>query len=58
MWSLFNNHVDPTKEADCGVTKAVVERGSCLFIPKGWWHKVYSSGTPSVAVNYWGNSIA
>lgn len=24
--------------------KVVVKEGQCLFIPRGWWHYVYSTG--------------
>lgn len=37
--------------------KTLVKRGEAVFIPKGWWHKVVTIGDPSIAVNYWGNSI-
>lgn len=44
-FSLFSNHVgQKIGKKKVKVVKAVVKRGSCLFIPKGWWHKVYSFG--------------
>jgi ribosomal protein L16 Arg81 hydroxylase len=61
MFSLFNNHFDQkqwnSSQIKGKIYKATVMSGRCLFIPKGWWHKVYSEGNPSVAINFWINSL-
>lgn len=57
--SLFNNHCEKkVDETNLPMMKALITNGDALFIPKGWWHKVISTGRPSKAVNYWGNSIS
>ncbi|CAD5125672.1 DgyrCDS13874 [Dimorphilus gyrociliatus] len=32
---------------------AIMEKGDCLFIPKGWYHTVWSTGNRNLAVNFW-----
>jgi hypothetical protein len=34
-----------------------VEPGNVLFLPRGWWHQVYTA-TASISVNYWSNAFA
>lgn len=61
IFSTFNNHLK--KDFKAGgkwkgtILKAIVYEGQCLFIPKGWWHAVASSGSLNIAANFWGNSI-
>lgn len=31
----------------------LMDKGDCLFIPKGWYHTVWSGGNRNLAVNYW-----
>jgi ribosomal protein L16 Arg81 hydroxylase len=61
IFSLFNNHYDNKSCNSSLLTnktfKARITSGRCLFIPKGWWHKVYSQGNPSIAINFWINSL-
>jgi ribosomal protein L16 Arg81 hydroxylase len=62
VFSLFNNHYEKARwsspQMSNKVYKGTVRRGRCLFIPKGWWHKVHSEGNPSIALNFWINSVA
>jgi hypothetical protein len=37
--------------------KVCIKKGECLFIPRGWFHRVRSIGKPIIAVNFWGNSL-
>lgn len=40
IFSLFNNHRDNKQKINTNIFKAEVICGKCLFIPKGWWHRV------------------
>ena len=61
-FSLFNNHLakkkNKLKEARGNIWKVVLEKGECLYIPKGWWHYVISTGDPNIGINFWGNSVS
>ena len=60
-FSTFNNHIkkmNRDKNPKNIFMKTKIRRGECLFIPKGWWHAVNSSGKLNIAINYWGNSVS
>lgn len=64
VFSLFNNHamkpifpVKSSKGENSTIFRVVIGPQECIFIPRGWWHKVISIGTPSVGINFWGNSL-
>ena len=61
-FSLFSNHLgigkNGLKEAKGKLWKVVLEKDECLYIPKGWWHYVISTGDPNIGVNFWGNSVS
>jgi Cupin-like domain len=37
--------------------EVVVEPGSSLYLPRGWWHQVYSL-TTAISLNFWSNTFA
>ena len=61
-FSLFSNHLgrnkNGLKEAKGKIWRVVLDRNECLYIPKGWWHYVISTGDPNIGVNFWGNSVS
>lgn len=59
VFNVNNNHLsDEAKRQTLGKSlKCVIMRGECLFIPRGWWHCVYSRGSPNIAINIWGNTF-
>lgn len=61
MFSLFNNHLSNKNNHNNrkkSLWKTTLKKNDCLFIPKGWWHYVVSTGDLTIAINFWGNSIS
>jgi len=34
-------------------TECIVNGGDMLYVPSNWWHQVYSTGSPNLAMNFW-----
>ena len=53
--ACVNQNGDPSTEAE-GHYEAILDPGTALFIPLGWWHSVRSvgtTGTMTASVNWW-----
>ena len=37
--------------------KTVLNHGETLYIPEGWWHKIYTIGNDNLAFNFWWNNF-
>lgn len=58
VFNVNNNHLSSEPGRISGkALKCVIRRGDCVFIPRGWWHCVYSRGNPNIAINIWGHTF-